>query len=297
MSEREHLTIAEILLLVAMFACFAATLVFYILGFKELFLVFFILHACLCIGYFLVCQDVFTKAFLDDQEKGASLEEELALLRQNEEELKTLRKDLEEANSDKLLLNKEIDNLTNDILALNVQLEEAKELPVTNVENNLRSLLPSDEHPEMINIIDVAKQVIDDMKEYSEPIGIQIMLSNSSDDIIVKADKDFIRIMFRNIVDNSIKYMNRTGSLVITISSIGEDLFIVLKDNGDGLSLSETEHIFELNYQGTNRVSGNGLGLTQAKAIVEYYGGTIYAKSGSGKGMGIYIQLPGDSNS
>ena len=40
------------------------------------------------------------------------------------------------------------------------------------------------------------------------------------------------------------------------------------------------------------RISGNGLGLTQAKAIVEYYGGTIYAKSNTGNGMGIYIQLP-----
>ena len=40
------------------------------------------------------------------------------------------------------------------------------------------------------------------------------------------------------------------------------------------------------------RISGNGLGLAQARAIVEYYGGTIYAKSDSGKGMAIYIQLP-----
>ena len=70
---------------------------------------------------------------------------------------------------------------------------------------------------------------------------------------------------------------------------------IVLKDNGEGLSSNETTRIFELNYQGSNRVSGNGLGLTQAKAIVEYYGGTIYAKSERGKGMGVYIQLPASS--
>ena len=89
--------------------------------------------------------------------------------------------------------------------------------------------------------------------------------------------------------------MHRRGSLVITISNIGDDLFIVLKDNGEGLSSNETTRIFELNYQGSNRVSGNGLGLTQAKAIVEYYGGTIYAKSERGKGMGVYIQLPASS--
>ena len=73
---------------------------------------------------------------------------------------------------------------------------------------------------------------------------------------------------------------------------LDDDIFIILKDNGYGLSSDETSHIFELNYQGSNRISGNGLGLTQAKAIVNYYGGTIYARSTKGNGMGIYIQLP-----
>ena len=86
--------------------------------------------------------------------------------------------------------------------------------------------------------------------------------------------------------------MNRLGSLTITISNIGSDIFIVLKDTGEGLTESETRHIFELNYQGSNRISGNGLGLAQAKAIVDYYGGTIYAKSNVNQGMAIYIQLP-----
>ena len=98
--------------------------------------------------------------------------------------------------------------------------------------------------------------------------------------------------MFRNIIDNSIKYMKKAGTLVVTISTIEDDIFIVLKDTGNGLPENETKHIFELNFQGSNRISGNGLGLTQAKAIVEHYGGTIYARSPKGSGMGIYIQLP-----
>ena len=130
------------------------------------------------------------------------------------------------------------------------------------------------------------------MTPYSRRSGIQLLLSSASDTLMVRADASYIHILFKNIIDNSIKYMHRNGNLVITVSNIGDDLFIVLKDNGEGLPSNETAHIFELNYQGSNRVSGNGLGLTQAKAIVEYYGGTIYAKSNSGNGMGIYIQLP-----
>ena len=88
------------------------------------------------------------------------------------------------------------------------------------------------------------------------------------------------------------KENKNNGEIKLVNYNIEEDLFVVLKDNGEGLPESETKHIFELNYQGSNRISGNGLGLTQAKAIVNYYGGTIYAKSTQGKGMGIYIQLP-----
>lgn len=147
---------------------------------------------------------------------------------------------------------------------------------------------------ETIDIIQIARDTVQELKGFAEKVHLEIRISAPDDKILVRADASRLRIMFRNIIDNSIKYMNRAGILVITISNLGDDIFIVLKDNGYGLSEKETEHIFELNYQGSNRISGNGLGLTQAKAIVEYYGGTIYAKSNVGKGMGIYVQLPTD---
>ena len=147
---------------------------------------------------------------------------------------------------------------------------------------------------ETIDIIQIVRDTMQELKPFAEKVHLEIRISAPDDKILVRADASRLRIMFRNIIDNSIKYMNRAGILVITISNLGDDIFIVLKDNGNGLSEKETAHIFELNYQGSNRISGNGLGLTQAKAIVEYYGGTIYAKSNVGKGMGIYVQLPTD---
>ena len=158
------------------------------------------------------------------------------------------------------------------------------------------ALLPPiepDESPnETINILQIAQDTISELSSFADAAEIKILLSAPGNDLLVKANKGRLRILFRNIIDNSIKYMRRSGTLIITISNIGDDIFIVLKDNGNGLSEHETKHIFELNYQGSNRISGNGLGLTQAKAIVDYYGGSIYAKSMIGRGMGIYIQLP-----
>lgn len=151
---------------------------------------------------------------------------------------------------------------------------------------------PDEALNETIDILSIAQDTIDELSSFAREAEIKILLSAPENALLVKANKSRLRILFRNIIDNSIKYMQRSGTLIITISNIGDDIFIVLKDNGNGLSERETRHIFELNYQGSNRISGNGLGLTQAKAIVDYYGGSIYAKSMLGRGMGIYIQLP-----
>ena len=184
---------------------------------------------------------------------------------------------------------------------LNEALSKAEEVKSRSKEREkelLSNFLPpvgeGEQKNETIDIIQIARDTMQELKPFAEKVHLEIRISAPDDKILVRADASRLRIMFRNIIDNSIKYMNRAGILVITISNLGDDIFIVLKDNGNGLSEKETAHIFELNYQGSNRISGNGLGLTQAKAIVEYYGGTIYAKSNVGKGMGIYVQLPTD---
>ncbi len=157
-------------------------------------------------------------------------------------------------------------------------------------------LPPANDKPVLLDIIKVIKDCTRDFESDAKKAGITMRVSSSEESVYVKAQASRLRIMFRNIIDNSIKYMGKSGSLVITVSKLEDDIFIVLKDTGAGLAEEETKHIFELNFQGSNRISGNGLGLTQAKAIVDYYGGTIYGRSMPDKGMGIYIQLPSSSN-
>lgn len=206
-----------------------------------------------------------------------------------------------EKNSEIYKKDLEIGDLTTKIEAVKAELELAQKNservvsePVHNETEILESLLPPDDSDPAVtvDIIDVARKAIAELKDQAREAGVMINISSASDKLMVHAGARRLLIMFRNIIDNSIKYMQTAGTLVITISAIDDDIFIVLKDTGKGLPENETKHIFELNFQGSNRISGNGLGLTQAKAIVEHYGGTIYARSPEGSGMGIYIQLP-----
>ena len=143
-----------------------------------------------------------------------------------------------------------------------------------------------------MDIIAAAEKAMESLRDFAERESIKLYLSTTCKNLMIKANPESIHVLFRNIIDNSIKYMGRPGRMIITISLLGDDIFLILKDTGLGLSEEETTHVFELNFQGSNRVSGNGLGLAQAKGIVEAFGGTIYAKSSPGNGMAIYIQIP-----
>lgn len=288
---QDLLSLAELILLVILFLCYGGTLCFLILGYRMPLLLFFILHSIVSVVFLLVSHDRMARTALQQSEQSSQqFAERLQQLSRCSEELSLTRKEKEDLLSEKERLDNEYHILEQEAASLRASLALQQETSdQTKLPNHL---LPPEKPPVELNIIAAVRTVMEEMMPFSRNAGIQLLLSSANEVLMVRADAAYIRILFRNIIDNSIKYMHRNGTLVITVSPIGDDLFIVLKDNGEGLPSTETNHIFELNYQGSNRVSGNGLGLTQAKAIVEYYGGTIYAKSNSGNGMGIYIQLP-----
>lgn len=208
------------------------------------------------------------------------------LTREKDKEIEKLRGENEDLSAKLSTTRKDKENAQSELEKTKEEVRKAEKLEYESL------LPPDDEDASNVDIIEIARKAIRELEEDAIKAGLKVTISSASEGLMVRASAKRLLILFRNIIDNSIKYMQTAGTLVITISSIEDDIFIVLKDSGKGLPENETKHIFELNYQGSNRISGNGLGLTQAKAIVEHYGGTIYARSPQGNGMGIYIQLP-----
>ena len=203
-------------------------------------------------------------------------------------QLKQEREDLLYANDDLTKQNQTLKEDNDKMTQLITELE-LKQVHYYKTEY-LSGILPADEKLEDLDLIALTSDLITEMQPFCTVEGIRLVMSTASSSLIYHADARYIRLLIRNIIDNSIKYMKQAGSLVITVSNTGSNIFLAFKDNGLGISLDELPNIFELNFQGSNRVSGNGLGLAQVKAIVDHYGGRIYAHSENG--MGIYIQLP-----
>jgi PAS domain S-box-containing protein len=145
---------------------------------------------------------------------------------------------------------------------------------------------------ETANITEIFRMLRD---EFSTQLSLRkIYWYAPESELEIRADRLSILRIFRNLIDNALKY----GGDSLTRISIGyEDsekfhIFFV-SDNGKGLKDSDSEKIFGLFQRNeTSRgVEGAGLGLTIVKEIAEQHGGKVWIESKIKKGTTFYISI------
>lgn len=290
MRKKSKISIVELVTVIIMILCYEMALFLLTENEKNYALLFFVLHGILTMVCLYIFQIGYEKMLLDEKEVllnriGEDISQKEQLLVELQDEKKKLEERIKELTSEVDHIRQENDTLLDEIAK--------KEQESGKYVQDNSMLLPVNEQVRDVDLLLVIKKVFDVFEQTCRDNGIRLELATSFEQVKLRCDERYLIAMLNNIVDNAIKYMNRNGSLVITISDVGEQgVFIVCKDNGEGLDAQESAYIFDLNYQGSNRKSGNGLGLAQVKAIVEHYNGTVYVKSKPGQGMGIYIQFP-----
>jgi len=114
--------------------------------------------------------------------------------------------------------------------------------------------------------------------------------------IRVIADGEQLKRVISNIIENSVKYLDKiSGNIKIVIEKQGDFAQIAIEDNGSGIAQEDLPHIFERFYRAdTSRNStkgGSGLGLAISRKIIEDHGGKIWAQSQQGFGTTIFFTL------
>lgn len=143
-----------------------------------------------------------------------------------------------------------------------------------------------------VDILDIARQTAIDIKNAADEHGIKIQVLSTSEKAVAEADSYLLnRVMF-NLFENSLKYMGRPGVVTVRVSDEEDSVTVSVRDDGKGLPESETEHIFEYCFQGSNHVTGSGYGLYLVKKSIDAHGGTVSAKSALDMGMGIVFTIP-----
>jgi signal transduction histidine kinase len=150
--------------------------------------------------------------------------------------------------------------------------------------------------------IDLKTLIEDTMAELKPNIdksklAFSFTAENKGTDYRTTADRDKLKQVIANLIDNSMKYTPK-GSVAISLSfdHAKDKLILKLKDTGIGIAPEILPHLFQKwsradNANKTN-IKGTGLGLFVAKQMIEAHHGTIRAESeGEGKGSSFIVEL------
>ena len=143
---------------------------------------------------------------------------------------------------------------------------------------------------------DIISEVIAFLNKQSSTKDIYLLKNVQKNMPIMIINKNRIKQMLLNIIDNAIKYTQPGGEVNVKCIVDNDDVIISVKDNGIGIPKDALPRLFERFYRvdkGRSRSQGGtGLGLTIVKHIVELYNGSIEVISEAGKGTEFIIKMP-----
>lgn len=108
---------------------------------------------------------------------------------------------------------------------------------------------------------------------------------------VILGDKNRIRQVFINIIDNAVKYSEPGSSVTINTSVTEKKVEISVKDTGCGISKKDLSHITEKFFKAQPTKKGSGIGLSIVKEIVEKHDGTITFESVLEKGTTVNVEF------
>lgn len=148
------------------------------------------------------------------------------------------------------------------------------------------------ENINMKNLVDEVISIVQNIANEKE-----VTLHNQiSKNIFIKGDKNRLKQLFLNLIDNAIKYNIKGGKVTINAYKEEGKIVIKVKDTGIGLDSKHFPRLFERFYRvdrGRSRdLGGTGLGLSIVKHIVNLYNGNIRVNSKLEEGTEFIIYIP-----
>lgn len=148
-----------------------------------------------------------------------------------------------------------------------------------------------------INVADYFGDCVEEVGLDLESKNIQLDYSNLVDpDTIIIADPEQMKKVINNIINNSVKYMDKQhGEITIRILDEIDSIRVEIEDNGKGVGQQDLIKIFERFYRTdasrNSAQGGSGIGLSIVRKIIEDHGGYIWATGKEGEGTCIHFVI------
>jgi signal transduction histidine kinase/methyl-accepting chemotaxis protein len=162
--------------------------------------------------------------------------------------------------------------------------------------------------PTLIDLPEMIKSVLTELKSFIAERKLTVEENYAKNLPKFNADHNLLRIIFQNLLSNSVKYTSENGKVAVSVNvtkkgeKFGEKIMeidaltVSVSDSGIGVPLNQKDKIFSKLFRADNakesEAEGTGLGLYLVKSIIDKTGGEIWFDSEEGKGSVFYVFLP-----
>ncbi|RPI88295.1 MAG: GAF domain-containing protein [Chloroflexi bacterium] len=145
---------------------------------------------------------------------------------------------------------------------------------------------------QQVDMRELISQAVADLsrrcKSENKPMDIQVSLPREAHHAY--GDPDRIRQVLDNLLENAYYYTDENGKILVSLSRIGDEIQVAVKDNGIGIPEEDQKRIFERFYRGEDPLvlatSGTGLGLSIVSRLIEMHRGRLWVESRGVRGDG-----------
>jgi heavy metal sensor kinase len=144
-----------------------------------------------------------------------------------------------------------------------------------------------------VDVFAVTTGVVKLLEGAAETKGIGLRLTGS--DVSVRGDREGLTEVFTNLVENGVKYNESGGRVDVSVAREGDDVVVVVKDTGIGISAENQAKVFDRFYRvdsSREQTVGSGLGLAIVSSIIVAHGGRLELESTEGVGSTFKVYLP-----
>ena len=145
---------------------------------------------------------------------------------------------------------------------------------------------------EDLDIVDLSKQVHTQLYPRTQSQNIDFKFITIYKNIMVHADRNRMKEVLINIIDNAIKFTDEGGEIDLIIDQEDDKVLITVKDSGEGIKEEEIAFVASKFYKGSSSKSQTGLGLSICEEIVKAHDGKLVIKSKYTVGTSVTVEMP-----
>jgi len=148
-----------------------------------------------------------------------------------------------------------------------------------------------------VDILNLIEQTLFEFYGETNSKGIELIFLKPETPISpISCDEEMIRVVIQNLIENSIKYSNNHGKVIVSLKQEENDILISVYDTGIGIKEEDKGSIFQKFFRAPNAIEkdaiGSGLGLFTTKNIIEKHHGKIWFENSQNGGTTFFVSLP-----